>query len=169
MNPTEQNPLATLKDIHLPPTPSWWPPAPGWWLVMLLLLAVTSYGLIKWRRRQRRHQPIKLALAELAQLDFKSDNPEQRHQTLQKLSALIRRFCIVFFPQTPVAGLCGQMWLDFLIKEAPTKNKGENKLTGKTLRPLLEETYAPTSNTDLVVLGRLVELWFSGQKGKIIK
>ncbi|MBP6325901.1 MAG: DUF4381 domain-containing protein, partial [Dokdonella sp.] len=20
-----------LRDIHLPPDPSWWPPAPGWW------------------------------------------------------------------------------------------------------------------------------------------
>ncbi len=166
MNPTVQNPLAALKDIHLPPTPSWWPPAPGWWLVTLLLLAVISYGLIKWQQRQRRLRPIKLALAELAQLDLKTENPEQRHLVLQELSALIRRFCIVFFPQTPVAGLCGEAWLDFLIQEAPAKsqNKAENRLTDKALRPLLEETYAPTSNTDLVNLGQLIKEWFSGQR-----
>ena len=168
MNPTQQNPLAALKDIHLPPTPSWWPPAPGWWLVALLLLAAISYGLIKWRQRQQRLRPIKLALAELAQLDLNTENPEERHQVLQELSALIRRFCIVFFPQKPVAGLCGQAWLDFLIQEAPAKsqNKDKNEFTDKMLRPLLEETYAPVSNIDLVDLGRLVKEWFSGQKRK---
>ena len=160
MNPIQQNPLTALKDIHLPPSPSWWPPAPGWWLVTLLLLALISWGLIKWRQRQLRLQPIKLALLELAQLDLKSDDLKQRRRILQDLSALIRRFCIVFFPQTPVAGLCGQAWLEFLIEEAP----GKNKLTDKELRPLIEETYAPTSNTDLVALGQLVEQWFVGQK-----
>ncbi|MEA3332039.1 MAG: DUF4381 domain-containing protein [Pseudomonadota bacterium] len=168
MNPTAQNPLAALKDIHLPPTPNWWPPAPGWWLVTLLLLAAISFVLIKWRQRQLRLRPIKLALTELAQLDLKSDNPEQQHQILQELSALIRRFCIVFFPQAPVAGLCGEAWLNFLIQETPAKNqsKDQNELTRKKLRPLLEETYAPTCNTDLVALGQLIEQWFSGQKGK---
>ena len=27
-----------LRDIHLPPAPSWWPPAPGWWLLAFVLL-----------------------------------------------------------------------------------------------------------------------------------
>ena len=166
MNPTAQNPLAALKDIHLPPAPGWWPPAPGWWLVTLLLLALICFGLIKWQRRQRRLRPIKLALLELAQLNLKSENPQQRHLVLQEISALVRRFCVVFFPQTPVAGLCGEAWLDFLIQEAPGKNRNEkqNEVIRKKLRPLLEETYAPTSNTDLTALGQLVKEWFSGQK-----
>lgn len=43
----------TLRDIHLPPEPSWWPPAPGWWLLggLLLILAATAVWL--WRRRRR--------------------------------------------------------------------------------------------------------------------
>ena len=32
------NPQLQLRDIHLPPEPSWWPPAPGWWLLALLLV-----------------------------------------------------------------------------------------------------------------------------------
>ena len=33
-----------LRDIHLPPDPSWWPPAPGWWMLagLLLLLALLA-------------------------------------------------------------------------------------------------------------------------------
>ena len=163
MNPTNQNPLAALKDIHLPPAPGWWPPAPGWWFVTLLLLVIIGYSLYKWRQRQLRLRPIKLALLELARLDLKTEDHEQRRLVLQELSALIRRFCIVFFPQQPVAGFCGQEWLDFLKKEACDKGR---QFSDQELRPLLEDTYSPTSKTDLVALGQIVEQWFSGQKNK---
>ena len=33
------NPELQLRDIHLPPEPSWWPPAPGWWLLAAILVA----------------------------------------------------------------------------------------------------------------------------------
>ncbi len=165
MNPTNQNSLAALKDIHLPPDPGWWPPAPGWWFVTLLLLALISFSFYKWRQRQLRLRPIRLALSELARLDLKTEDPEQRRLVLQELSALIRRFCIVFFPQQPVAGLCGQKWLDFLKKEACDKNLGQSRqFSDQELRPLFEDTYSPTSETDLVTLGQIVEQWFSGQK-----
>jgi Flp pilus assembly protein TadB len=49
--------LATLvlRDVHVPPSPSWWPLAPGWWLVLgaVLLLVV---GISAWRLRRRRRQ-----------------------------------------------------------------------------------------------------------------
>lgn len=46
-----------LRDVHLPPAPSWWPPAPGWWLLAgaLLALALLLWGL-GWRRRGRRRR-----------------------------------------------------------------------------------------------------------------
>ena len=167
MNQTTQNPLAALKDIHLPPDPGWWPPAPGWWLVTLLLLSIISFGFYKWRQRQLRLRPIRLALLELARLDLKAEDHEQRRMVLQELSALVRRFCIVFFPQEPVAGLCGQEWLDFLKKEASNKGLSQGRqFSDQELRPLLEDTYSPTSETDLVALGQIVEQWFSGQKNK---
>jgi hypothetical protein len=50
-----------LRDIHLPPDPSWWPPAPGWWLLVGLLLAAVLLGAWRWRRHraiQRRHAAV---------------------------------------------------------------------------------------------------------------
>src|SRR5262249_43714601 len=49
-----------LRDIHLPPDPSWWPPAPGWWLLAIALLVLAAFAirtLVRaWRERawQRR-------------------------------------------------------------------------------------------------------------------
>lgn len=43
-----------LRDVQLPPAPSWWPPAPGYLMigamVVLLLLVI---AVVMWRRRRR--------------------------------------------------------------------------------------------------------------------
>jgi len=167
MNPTSQNPLAELKDIHLPPAPGWWPPAPGWWLVSFLILTLVGFGLYKLWQRQLRLRPVKLALIELAQLDLKTTDSTQQGLVLQELSALIRRFCIIFFPQQKIAGICGQAWLDFLKQECKGEISGLGReLNDNDLRPLLEEAYSPDNNTDLVALGHIVNQWFLKQKRK---
>jgi len=163
MNPTDNNPLAALKDIHLPPNPGWWPPAPGWWILGFLLPAIFGYAFYKWRQRQLSLRPIILALRELSQLDLKSNDPEIQRRTLQDISALLRRFCLVFFPGQPVAGLCGQSWLDFLKERAREKNL---EITDAELRPLLEDAYAPVAAADLEVLGKVVAKWLAAQKRK---
>ncbi len=40
MNP---DPLAQLRDIHLPEAIGWWPPAPGWWLLTLLFILALAF------------------------------------------------------------------------------------------------------------------------------
>lgn len=55
----------SLRDIHLPPSPSWWPPAPGWWALAVLLLAVLFAAVSAWRRRRRRGAWRYRALAEI--------------------------------------------------------------------------------------------------------
>lgn len=44
-----------LRDVHVPPGPSWWPPAPGWWLVLLAIVVLVAVPLlwIGWKRRRR--------------------------------------------------------------------------------------------------------------------
>lgn len=163
MNAHNQNPLAALKDIHLPPAPGWWPPAPGWWLLIIVLSALLGYLLYRWWQRQRFRRPIKLALRELSRLDVHSRDPEIQRQTLQELSALLRRFCLVFFPREEVAGLCGQEWLEFLSRKAAEKGL---IFSDSDLHPLIEEAYAPVAEVNLESLGRVVEKWIAGQARK---
>ena len=155
--------MAALKDIHLPPVPGWWPPAPGWWVSSFLLLALVGYIFYKWRQRQLFNRPVKLALEELSGLDLKSNDPEIQLQTLQELSALLRRFCLVFFPRRQVAGLCGRAWLDFLKERAGEKGL---QISDNEFAPLLEEAYAPIADTDLEALGKVVAKWLAVQMRK---
>lgn len=58
-----------LRDIHLPPSPSWWPPAPGWWIVAGLVLLGLAVAVWVWRRRRHivaRRQQILLEADRLA-------------------------------------------------------------------------------------------------------
>jgi hypothetical protein len=61
-----------LRDIHLPPAPSWWPPAPGWWLLAALALLTTVVLTWQWRRQRRLRQRRRQWLSEL-------DRHAQRH------------------------------------------------------------------------------------------
>jgi HAMP domain-containing protein len=161
MNQMSPNPLADLKDIHLPPQPGWWPPAPGWWLVTILLLAIIVFILIKWRRHQARLRPIKLALKELNGINLNLEDPAQRQLRLQEISALIRRFSLLFFSPDEVAELCGQEWLDFICQHCRSL---DNTKARKAFAPLIQSPYAPTSNTDLIELKKHLEIWFKDQK-----
>lgn len=55
-----------LRDIHMPPQPSWWPPAPGWWILAGLCVLLLALLVWAWSRRRRR---VRLWLAARQELD----------------------------------------------------------------------------------------------------
>ena len=97
-----------LRDIHLPPEPSWWPPAPGWWLLALLvfigIVAVTRLTLKKIRDRAR--------IGNLrAQFDAAAANTDPRER-VASMSDMLRRAARFADPQAAL--LQGEDWLRFL-------------------------------------------------------
>ena len=68
MNPND--PLAQLRDIHLPAAVSAWPLAPGWW--MLILLAIASLSYLAWHVLQRHRVKLyrRQALEKVQQLEL---------------------------------------------------------------------------------------------------
>ncbi|MFA4347393.1 DUF4381 domain-containing protein [Xanthomonas perforans] len=95
-----------LRDVHLPPSPSWWPLAPGWGLVIaVVVLVVGSAWVWWWRRRQRQRRWLAAFDAELA----RATTPAQR---LAAVSVLLRRAARRVDPQAD--RLQGEAWLQFL-------------------------------------------------------
>ena len=113
MNP---DPLAQLRDIHLPEPVSWWPPAPGWWGLALFVLALFGLGAyLLFLSLQKKHHR-KAALKELALLKKNSDP----RIALEQIAALLRRVAIQSFGRKEVVGLTGRKWLELLDRTGGT-------------------------------------------------
>ncbi|WP_058534094.1 DUF4381 domain-containing protein [Legionella saoudiensis] len=110
----QNDPLAQLKDIHLPDAIGWWPLAPGWYAVMLLsvlLLLILAFYL---RRRWRYALAKKQALVLLAAYQESYEKEHNAPISSAQISELLRRVALVYYPRAEVASLYGDAWLQFL-------------------------------------------------------
>jgi hypothetical protein len=143
------SPELQLRDIHLPPEPSWWPPAPGWWVLAILSLLALAL-LARWvlRRRQARRRRARL----LAEFDSAAaiGDPAAR---LAAISQLLRRAARLRDPRA--AQLQGAAWLRFLDGDdsaattGPVDNRGELFSNGIG-RILLTGPYQPATDPSQV-------------------
>jgi len=117
-----QDPLAQLRDIHLPEPISWWPPAPGWWVLALLSLAVLGYGLYRFIQHRRNNLYRRQALAELELCYQSNPQPDMfSHQVL----ALLRRTSRAAYPLKSLASTSTEKFLAQISQS--TKETGFNK------------------------------------------
>ncbi len=111
-NEAIQDPLAELKDIHLPPPPEFWPPAPGWWLLAALATLACAYliylGVKYWRKNAYR----RYALAELEQIFAQYKGQDSIIMT--ETNELLKRVALTRYPRDKVANLTGESWVAFL-------------------------------------------------------
>jgi hypothetical protein len=108
--------LSQLKEIHLPSPINWWPLAPGWYFVILLLLIVII-SLIYVVNKKRLNALAKnqaLDLLEIYNEHYKKDKNAQL--LIARISELLRRVALVYYPRVEVASLHGVAWLEFLNK-----------------------------------------------------
>lgn len=108
-----------LRDIHLPPAPSWWPPAPGWWLLAMLALALVGVGAWLFLRMRQRHRRRARILAEVDALAARHAADGQALAT--GLHQLLRRVARMHDPAA--ARLRGEAWREALARvpvDAPT-------------------------------------------------
>jgi len=113
--PAPNDPLAALKDIHLPAPVDWWPLAPGWWVLIILVLAGLIAGVIYLRRHIKRNAYRRQALEQLQLLE---NTPERDSRWLQSLNELLKRCAQSAYPQGNTASLHGEKWRHFLQQQA---------------------------------------------------
>lgn len=160
------DPLAGLRDWHLPGPVSWWPPAPGWWVVAVLGLTLVIAVLAWWWPRRRRTAPARAALAELKALRASLAREGDSRRFAAAISILLRRLALVRYPRDQVAGLAGPQWLAFL--ERTGGGSGFTKGPGLVLaegpyRPVAQEPaesgVSPAVSLELDGLVDLTDHW----------
>ena len=109
-----QDPLAELRDIHLPDAISWWPPAPGWWILALVIILLVSFAIVRQVRNylHNRYRTEAVLVLDAAWQQFQRDHNTQAY--LWQLTELLKRTALTAYPDVPVSGLQGQQWLKFL-------------------------------------------------------
>ena len=110
----DADPLAQLRDIHLPRAIDWWPPAPGWWLLAVLMLVglvVLCWWLV---RRHHAHAYRRQARGELdtAFSNWQADSDTTVY--LQTVNAVLKRVALHSYQRETVARLSGSAWSAFL-------------------------------------------------------
>jgi hypothetical protein len=112
------DPLAELKDIHLPPPVSSWPLAPGWWALFIIIIIVFATVVYAYMFYKRRHGWRKAALAELAAIS------NSRDINIEQLANLVRRSAIsaetAYRSKAIAAQLHGKHWQSYLQKHMNT-------------------------------------------------
>lgn len=113
------DPLAELKDIHIPNGINAWPPAYGWWIVALLLLSsivlLTIFLLKRHKQQRAKHQALAI---------LKTMNAQQPDWAL-KLNSLLKRVAQSYFSELPIQSLHGKQWAHFLGQCLAQKHQAE--------------------------------------------
>jgi hypothetical protein len=166
MNP---DPLAELRDIHLPSAISWWPPAIGWWIVLLILTLLIAAG-FWWRKRcealknkpviYSRIEVIDAALAELSELESAIKTGKNAKAMAADLSRLLRRSAMrLSVNPSDVAGLTGEAWLLWLDEQW-----SKDEFCNRVGRQLIHAQYQPESDIDIEAVCRLCQSWLEAQR-----
>ena len=152
-----EDPLSALADIHLPAEVSWWPPAPLWWLVAALVLAAIGYGcyllFLRWQNRQR----LRVALEEIRRAHTRWQQTQASDKDaglalLHACNSTLKRVALVHYPDTDVAALHGQKWLEFLDHGSPGSD-----FTGGAGRILADGSYRRHYTADAATAAALVQ------------
>lgn len=156
MNPLQAtDPLAQLRDIHLPEAIGYWPLAPGWWLLAILLLLATGFAVYFIRHQLQARRYRKVALQQLAKLQSAMTEPTTY---LAGVNRLLKQTLLAAPQSTVPAGLTGEAWLAYLDATGQTNHfstgPGQYLLDGP-----YQEKLTDFKTADLKPLHQLIEQW----------
>tara|TARA_R110002072_G_scaffold1598_7_gene13660 strand:+ start:23213 stop:23704 length:492 start_codon:yes stop_codon:yes gene_type:complete len=146
------DPLAELRDIHMPPPIETWPPAIGWWLLAIFAVVGLFLGLrylyLGWKKGAYRRE----ANRQLNAL-FEANRQDQQSFLLE-FNSLLKRVALTTYPREEVAQLTGEAWVAFL-----DQSGGTHEFTMGPGQVLVDGQYAPISTVDIQNLFQVGQHW----------
>jgi len=112
--------------------------------------------LVSIRKRRERMAPYRAAMKEFDRITGDYHAHKDSIKLSQQLSILLRRIAISIMPRSEVAGLTGEMWLEYL-----DKLSGQTILCSETGRQLLQAPYRTGMTVDGDALLATCKQWIS--------
>ena len=148
-----QDPLSTLRDVHLPPEISWWPLAPGWWGLLAMFISIFGFFVWYWLVTRRKRLLIKQVKTKLENIEYSFLGSGNSIEAFRALSVLLRRVVLTLCKDFRVGALKGSRWIDFL-----------NHLTGSklnSLEMLVTTPFVKKTNEDPLQLIDEIRNWLN--------
>jgi hypothetical protein len=150
--------LTQLKDIHLPEAIGWWPLAPGWYVLIAVALMAVWYSADRLYKRHVHARAKKQALLLLQTYTAQYEQDHNAQLTSARISELLKRVALAYFPREQVASTYGQAWIDFLNKTG----KGVDFEPVKSM--LLDSPFKTKESLNLKPLITRAQLWIKQRK-----
>lgn len=150
------DPLAQLKDIHLPEPVGIWPLAWGWWLLLAVIIAAVALVFFFWRRHSARNRYRAAALAELEREKNRFDQSQNTADYLQQASVILRRAAMSGSGRNYSASLKGEAWLQWLDQRWTNNPTPFSQGVG---RALLTGPYEKMPEANIEDLHSLISQW----------
>ena len=149
--PAQTDPLANLRDIHIPGVIDPWPPAIGWWLIAAVTLITISYGVYWvfkwWQSNQYRREGIRA-------LNHLLENHTSEKQYLTAYSDLLKRVALSTYARESVANITGEAWVSFL-----DRSTGTQEFSMGVGQILIQGNYESNPSVDVAKLHKLGLYW----------
>jgi hypothetical protein len=149
-----QDPLAQLRDVHLPDSISMWPLAMGWWILLaliILLLGLIGWGIKRHLANKKRQVIIQHELDKLL-ADYKQLGDFQHY--LQSLSELLKRAAISLRGDKHGAAYTGSRWQQYIYQFASQDQKDLCNYFGDSL-------YQRKGSGDVPALQKFAKDWIT--------
>lgn len=163
--------LTQLHDIHIPTPVDWWPLAPGWYLLALIVIFTGLCLIYLAYRHYSGGHARRQALQALANYETQHRQHPNSQRSSAAVSELLKRVALAYYPREQVAGLQGEVWLDFLNRTATSRRTDAVKQNDdrtinfdRVRNELLEYPYQPPQPCDLEPLFHLARTWIKCQR-----
>ena len=155
MPPQQQDPLAQLRDIHVPTEVNIWPLDWGWWVAIAVVL-LALFCLYKTITAHIRHNKArKQALALLESISAQQSNWPVA------LNSILKRTAMSYYPTQQVAGLYGKQWQAFLTSALKSSDSKLESDLGLLVSNVYQATPTPS---DFETCKGAVKNWLSKAK-----
>lgn len=152
--------LNNLRDIVEPSAVSGWLPPPTVYLFGALVLVWLAAAIVLFIIHHRKNLYRRVGLRELASIENRVGNINERPTALRDLNMLLKRVALVAWPRDQVASLSGDAWLAFLdnTSHGSPFTGGASRLLKEI--PLAADEYLKSiSPEDITLLIKAVDDW----------